>query len=62
MPLVLRAKCVVVGELKRTGKRHLCTLTELGCLFAGDSTVGKSSLVHCFTSDGIQFSKNYNMV
>lgn len=31
-------------------------------ILAGDSTVGKTSLVQMFGSDGSQFPKNYNMV
>ncbi|KAK8751832.1 hypothetical protein OTU49_010566 [Cherax quadricarinatus] len=31
------------------------------CLIIGDSTVGKTSLIQMFMSDGNQFPKNYNM-
>ena len=32
------------------------------CDCTGDSTVGKTALVQSFSSDGTQYSKNYNMV
>ncbi|XP_075429939.1 intraflagellar transport protein 27 homolog [Ascaphus truei] len=31
------------------------------CIVAGDATVGKSSLVQLFRSDGSHFQKNYSM-
>ncbi|XP_075039151.1 intraflagellar transport protein 27 homolog isoform X2 [Mixophyes fleayi] len=31
------------------------------CIVAGDSTVGKSTLIQLFRSDGSHFSKNYTM-
>ncbi|KAG8436269.1 hypothetical protein GDO86_007392 [Hymenochirus boettgeri] len=31
------------------------------CIVAGDTTVGKSTLVQLFQSDGSHFAKNYNM-
>lgn len=57
MPVVLRAKCVVVGK----SSKHTCYL-EHATYIAGDATVGKSALVQNYVSDGTKFPKTYFMV
>ena len=62
MPLVLRAKCVVVGEGKRERVLEGAGRQFTRCVCAGDAAVGKSALVQSLVSDGTKFPKSYSMV
>ncbi len=60
LPLLLRAKCLVLGEGPWRGLRDALLHTDRGLV--GDAAVGKTALVSVFDSHGSRFPKAYNMV
>ena len=56
MALLLRAKCLVIGEFLIHYHEYYLTMRT------GDSCVGKSAIVQSFHSDGTHHPKNYTMV
>ena len=56
MPLVLRTKCIVVGEYINYIIYNIIIINP------GESTVGKTALIKSVQSDGKHFTKNYIMV